>query len=77
MRLKIFESDDLEIWEKNKDNESIKYADIIVIDESLIYNRENIRQIDLALKSANNNNKLFGGKQMVFLGDIAQLEPFE
>jgi AAA domain len=75
LKLRIFENNDLEIIEANKWS-GLKDVDIFVVDEALMFNTEQLRQINLALQAMHGNKELFGWKQVIFLWDIAQLEPF-
>ncbi|KAG5894351.1 hypothetical protein JTB14_031912 [Gonioctena quinquepunctata] len=47
----------------------------VVIDEVSIVSYENLRMIHLRLQEFKNNNKLFGGVDVVLFGDIMQLPP--
>lgn len=54
----------------------IELADIIVIDEVSMVRCDLMNTIDTLLRKIMNNDKIFGGKQMIFMGDLYQLPPF-
>lgn len=58
-----------------KNQPIIKCADTIVIDEVSMVRADLMDAIDLALQLNCNNKSPFGGRQMVFVGDLAQLSP--
>ena len=47
----------------------------IIIDEISMVSSETLQKIDAILKFVNGNDRLFGGKQMLFFGDLFQLPP--
>jgi len=54
----------------------IEKIDTIVIDEVSMLRSDILEAIDFSLrKNGGNPNKLFGGKQIIFVGDIFQLPP--
>jgi len=53
----------------------LKHVDIIVIDEISMVRADILDGIDKSLRINLNNNEPFGGKQMVFIGDLYQLPP--
>lgn len=54
----------------------IKEVDLIIIDEISMVRADTIDAIDRILRFYSNNSRLpFGGKQMLLVGDIFQLEP--
>lgn len=57
------------------DKKRLSSADIILIDEVSMCRCDIIDIIDQKLRIATGNNKPFGGKQIVFVGDFAQIEP--
>lgn len=55
--------------------QSLLHADTIIIDEVSMVRCDIIDAIDLTMRKALRNNLPFGGKQMVFVGDMFQLPP--
>lgn len=55
--------------------ELFKSIDTIIIDEISMVRVDVFHQIDKILQYANNNSKLFGGKQIILIGDLFQLPP--
>ncbi len=54
----------------------IENIDTLLIDEVSMLRSDILEAIDFSLKeNGGNKNKLFGGKQMIFVGDIYQLPP--
>ncbi len=53
----------------------IKQLDLIIIDEISMVRAELLDNIDLTLKKLTRNKAPFGGKQMLFIGDLFQLPP--
>lgn len=51
--------------------------DVIIIDEISMMSKEQFEEMDMLFRAALNNNKPFGGKRMVFIGDFLQCEPVE
>lgn len=60
---------------KQECNDIIKNVDTIIIDEVSMVRCDIIDAIDATLRSCLNSTAPFGGKQMVFVGDLFQLEP--
>jgi ATP-dependent DNA helicase PIF1 len=64
---------------KEHPNESshklIEELDMIIIDESSMLRADLLDSIDQALRQYGNAEKPFGGKRMVFIGDLYQLPP--
>ena len=56
-------------------NNIIKNADTIIIDEVSMVRCDIIDAIDATLRECMHSTAPFGGKQMVFVGDLFQLEP--
>jgi len=54
---------------------TIKYTDVLIIDEISMLPAYYLDNIDAACKYFRRNNKPFGGIQVVFLGDFLQLPP--
>lgn len=54
---------------------ALKYADTIIIDEVSMTRCDTIDAIDSTLRSCLHSSLPFGGKQMVFVGDVFQLAP--
>lgn len=54
---------------------SLLHADTIIIDEVSMVRCDIIDAIDLTMRKVLRNNLPFGGKQMVFVGDMFQLPP--
>ncbi len=50
-------------------------VDMIVIDEASMLRADILDHIDIFLRRACNSKKAFGGKQMIFFGDLYQLPP--
>ena len=61
------------IIENKKD--LFKNLDVIIIDEVSMLRADLLDYIDEALKINKNSNLLFGGCQMIFIGDLSQLPP--
>lgn len=75
-RLKLYDLEDHEIKEENACNDTLADADILIIDEVSMQKPEELRQVDLACKSAKNNfQQPFGGMRLILFGDSAQLKP--
>lgn len=53
----------------------LRHVDTIIIDEASMMRSDMVDGMDLYLRLAFNNNIPFGGKQMVFVGDLYQLPP--
>ena len=53
----------------------LKHISTIIIDEISMVRADTFDKIDRILKAINNNNKPFGGKQMLLFGDLFQLPP--
>lgn len=53
----------------------LKAVDVFIIDEISMVRADIIDKIDCILQLVNNNNKPFGGKQIIVLGDLFQLPP--
>ena len=49
---------------------------ILLIDEVSMISRDLINQIDLAFRQILHSPVVFGGVQLIFFGDVAQLPPF-
>lgn len=60
---------------KEEEAKLYKEVDIIVVDEISMCRSDVLNYIDLFLKYNTENFEPFGGKQMVFLGDVLQLAP--
>ena len=56
-------------------SEDLRFADTIIIDEVSMVRCDMIDAIDRALRQVMKNTLPFGGKQMIFIGDMFQLEP--
>ncbi len=55
--------------------ELLRQLDIIIIDEISMVRADVMNAIDLTLKKFLKNDRPFGGKQMLFVGDLLQLPP--
>lgn len=53
----------------------LKGIRFVIIDEVSMVSSETLQRIDAILKFANKNSRPFGGKQMLFFGDLFQLPP--
>ena len=53
----------------------LKEIDTLIIDEISMVRSDYFAKIDVILKEINNNNKPFGGKQILIFGDLFQLPP--
>ncbi len=53
----------------------LEYVDMIIIDEVSMLRADMMDGIETSLRIHKNNDKLFGGVQMVFFGDLYQLPP--
>ena len=63
-------------WKMNRDKINIiKSLDLLVIDEISMVRADILDQIDAILRRYKNRNKLFGGVQLLMIGDIQQLAP--
>lgn len=71
------EDEDIKVFWKNSEKRSIISAmDTLIIDEISMVRADLIDGIDYSLRrNGGNPNLPFGGKQVVFVGDIFQLEP--
>ncbi len=58
-----------------KDIAMLRAIDVIIIDEISMVRADLLDCIDAFLKAALSNQRPFGGKQMVFIGDLYQLAP--
>lgn len=54
---------------------AIRHADTIIVDEASMVRCDIVDAMDLTLRKAMATNRPFGGKQMVFVGDMFQLPP--
>lgn len=68
----IFEDKDID---KRRINSVIDHTDLIIIDEISMVSSWMLDHIDYALRLRCDSNKVFGGKQMLFIGDCFQLPP--
>jgi len=71
---------DISLFEKktikvNNKKELYQSLEMIIIDEVSMVRVDIMDSIDWALKQNRNNNKPFGGVQMIFVGDVFQLPP--
>lgn len=55
--------------------ELLKHVDTIIVDEASMLRSDLVDGMDLYLRMAFHNNMPFGGKQIVFVGDLFQLPP--
>lgn len=55
--------------------ELLKYVDTIIVDEASMLRSDMVDGMDRYLRIAFNNNMPFGGKQIIFVGDLFQLPP--
>ena len=71
------EDEDIKVfWENSKKRKIISAMDTLIIDEVSMVRADLIDGIDYSLRrNGGNPNLPFGGKQVVFVGDIFQLEP--
>ncbi len=71
------EDEDIKIfWEGSEKREIIEELDTLFIDEVSMVRADLVDGIDYSLrKNGGNPNLPFGGKQVVFVGDVFQLEP--
>lgn len=71
------EDEDIKVFRKNSEKRKIISAmDTLIIDEISMVRADLIDGIDYSLRrNGGNPNLPFGGKQVVFVGDIFQLEP--
>jgi len=61
----------------NKRQKQIEKLDVLIIDEISTVSCDLLHAIDSLLQEYRNNNKPFGGIQMVFVGDFFQIAPIE
>lgn len=59
----------------SKNELMLKYADAIIVDEVSMLRCDMVDGMDRYLRNAFNNNMPFGGKQIIFVGDLFQLPP--
>lgn len=59
------------------DDHPCRSVELIFIDEISMVSASLLHRIDLTLRASRMNNNPFGGVQMVFVGDMAQLPPIE
>ncbi|MDC1221587.1 BspA family leucine-rich repeat surface protein [Salibacteraceae bacterium] len=73
----LLEDEDIKIWEEFSPKRRIISAlDTLIIDEVSMVSADLIDGIDYSLRrNGGNPNLPFGGKQVVFIGDIFQLQP--
>lgn len=71
------EDEDIKVfWKKSEKRKIISAMDTLIIDEVSMVRADLIDGIDYSLRrNGGNPNLPFGGKQVVFVGDIFQLEP--
>jgi hypothetical protein len=71
------EDHEITIFEKFSEKyKIIENTDIIIIDEISMLRSDILEAIDFSLRqNGGNSNQLFGGKQLLFVGDIFQLPP--
>jgi ATP-dependent exoDNAse (exonuclease V) alpha subunit len=71
------EDEDIKVFWKNSEKRKIIHAmDTLIIDEISMVRADLIEGIDYSLRRNGGNPDLsFGGKQVIFVGDIFQLEP--
>ena len=71
------EDEDIKVfWENSEKRNIISAMDTLIIDEVSMVRADFIDGIDFSLRrNGGNPNLPFGGKQVVFVGDIFQLEP--
>ena len=71
------EDHEITIFEKyTQKYKLIQEIDVIIIDEVSMLRADIVEAIDFSLRTNGGNpNKLFGGKQIIFVGDIFQLPP--
>ncbi|MDF1551230.1 MAG: AAA family ATPase, partial [Bacteroidales bacterium] len=63
-------------WKLNREKINIiKSLDLLVIDEISMVRADVLDQVDAVLRRYKNRNKLFGGVQLLMIGDIQQLAP--
>ena len=60
---------------KDEKKRILQNVSTIIIDEISMVRADTLDKIDRILKVVNNNNLPFGGKQMLFFGDLFQLPP--
>ncbi len=60
---------------KRKNRKLFKSVEVVVIDEISMVRADLLDNIDYALRLNRDSNQLFGGVQMVFIGDLFQLPP--
>ena len=54
---------------------TLKNLDLIIIDEISMVRSDLLDSIDIAVRKARDNNRPFGGLQVLFIGDLFQLPP--
>ena len=69
---KIRQEDNINMY---KAWDSIKYVDVLIIDEISMLHAYYLDNLDTLFKLVRNNDDPFGGVQVVFLGDFMQLPP--
>ena len=53
----------------------MRELDVLVVDEVSMVSADLMDAMDLKMRMANGNNQAFGGKQVIFFGDLYQLPP--
>jgi ATP-dependent exoDNAse (exonuclease V) alpha subunit len=71
------DDEDIQLFHKNSDKRKIiQKMDTLIIDEISMVRADVLDGIDASLRKNGGDSKLpFGGKQVIFIGDIFQLEP--
>ncbi|KAK3100053.1 hypothetical protein FSP39_013962 [Pinctada imbricata] len=58
-----------------KPNENIKNTDVLIIDEASMLSAKTLSQVEVACRQIRENDRYFGGMQVVLSGDFYQLPP--
>ncbi len=61
--------------EKRKNSKLLRSVEVIIIDEISMVRADQLDNIDYALRLNRNRPEVFGGVQMIFIGDMYQLPP--
>lgn len=67
--------DEITYWKSSKRREAVKRIDTLIVDETSMLLAPMLDNMAVALQKNRINREIFGGVQMVFVGDLFQLPP--
>lgn len=67
--------DEIQYWKSSKRREAVKRIDTLIVDEASMLLAPMLDNMAVALQKNRSNREIFGGVQMVFVGDLFQLPP--